>query len=471
MRLGTATNTYSAPALPYVGIKGMGLGNAGNPIGANPIGTIQPYPGSTAPSGWMICDGASLSISSYRDLYNALGGSGSPYGSNDGFSSTFMIPDLTGKFVRGVGGNSGSLGIPQNDDIKSHTHQISGKTAARNTSGGGFNVNQVYIGAYTPNDALSTSSASGGTETRPINVAMNYIIYVGGGSVGISDLSGAFVNESSESRLYLYNGIGNLSVASIPSGSGTVSHLHGNFSYFTTSSTKYSGTPAPSPSPTPGPTPGPGPTPAPASACDLAPTITSLSAVGGDLNIYFTLANGGASATSLTLESSIDNSTFTPSTVGTTSPITITEPLVTTYYRLTANCSGSPATSPTSSVSTYTVSAPPSSTKTGRVIVSLSGDKFRVNLDQPATCTYTFALTGTWVDWDTSASGNWNSAPFQINAGSSVSSPIWVDCINNNFPYTDLYSLSGGSPNYNTQVTGGLTSSQCSGTVTLILTQ
>jgi hypothetical protein len=92
-----------------------------------------------------------------------------------------------------------------------------------------------------------------------------------------------------------------------------------------------------------------------------------------------------------------------------------------------------------------------------------------VNLDQPATCTYTFALTGTWIDWDTSASGNWSSAPFQITAGSSISTPLWVDCINNNFPYTDLNSLAGGIPNYSTQVTGGLTSSQCLGTVTLVL--
>jgi len=245
VRLGTATDNYSAPALPYVGIKGMGLGNAGNPIGANPIGTIQPYPGSTAPPGWMICNGASLSISSYGDLYNALGGSLSPYDSNDGFSSTFKIPDLTGKFIRGVGGNSANLGITQNDEIKSHTHGLDTNrrlvgTADRGTgiAGGG---DQVVASNGQSNVFASGISSTGGTETRPTNMAMNYIIYVGGGSVGISDLSGAFVNESSESRLYVYNGIGNLSVANIPSGSGTVSYLHGNFSYFTTSNTKYSG--------------------------------------------------------------------------------------------------------------------------------------------------------------------------------------------------------------------------------------
>ena len=72
-------------------------------------------------------------------------------------------------------------------------------------------------------------------------MAMNYIIYTGSatGSASQAEFSGAFVNESSESRLYVYNGSGNLSVANIPSGSGVVSYLYGNFSYFTTSSTKY----------------------------------------------------------------------------------------------------------------------------------------------------------------------------------------------------------------------------------------
>ena len=241
VRLGTATNSYADPAMPLLSLKGSGFGNSTSTSGTNPVGTIQIYPGSTAPSGWMICNGASLSINSYGDLYNALGGSLSPYLSDDGFSSTFKIPDLAGKFVRGLGGNAASLGDTQTDDIKSHSHQISGKNSARNTSGGGFNVNQVYIGAYNPNDALSTSSLAGGSETRPVNMAMNYIIYTGSatGSASQAEFSGAFVNESSESRLYVYNGSGNLSVANIPSGSGVVSYLYGNFSYFTTSSTKY----------------------------------------------------------------------------------------------------------------------------------------------------------------------------------------------------------------------------------------
>jgi hypothetical protein len=299
-------------------------------------------------------------------------------------------------------------------------------------------------------------------------MAMNYIIYVGGGSVGISDLSGAFVNESSESRLYLYNGIGNLSVSNIPSGSGVVSYLHGNFSYFTTSSTKYGGTPAPSPSPTPapGPAPAPGPTPAPASACDSAPTIDTLTAAAGNLSIYFTLASGTA-PNSVTIESSTDNINWTPSTGSFSSPRVVTEPIVTTYYRMYATCPG-PVNSSTSSVATYTVSAPPSSTRTGDVRAILQGSSVRVYLDQPADCIYNITLTGNWFSTSTFTGGNWTAGPFTIPSGAMTSSP--QSCVDID-TFTDLFSLSGGSPNYITNVTGGLSSSQCSTTVSLELAQ
>lgn len=460
VRLGTATNSYAAPAMPLLSLKGSGFGNSTSTSGTNPVGTIQIYPGSTAPTGWMICNGSALSKTTYADLFAAIG---TTYG--DG-GTTFNLPDLSGKFVRGLGGNAASLGNTQNDDIKAHTHTISWQKgqADQNESG---TYGELYD-ARTPYNRTTTTSSVGGTETRPVNMAMNYIIYTGSatGSASQAEFSGAFVNESSESRLYVYNGSGNLSVANIPSGSGVVSYIYGNFSYFTTSSTKYSGTPAPSPSPSPSPS--PGPSPAPASACDSAPSIGTLTASGGNLTIPFTLAAGTA-PNSVTLESSTDNISWTPSTGSITSPRVVTEPIVTTYYRMYATCPG-PVNSPTSSVATYTVSAPPSSTKTGFVTLSGSGDRFTVNLNEPAACTYTFALSGTWVDFDSSTSGSWSSAPFSITAGSTVSTPFWVDCINNSYPYQDLNSLAGGTPNYYTQVNGGLTSYQCSSTVTLILT-
>ena len=142
-------------------------------------------------------------------------------------------------------------------------------------------------------------------------------------------------------------------------------------------------------------------------------------------------------------------------------------PTVTTYYRMYATCPGS-VTSPTSSVATYTVSAPPPTAQTGFVTFSGDGAKISVTLSQPATCTYSFSISGYWTDNNTLANGAWFST-FSITAGSTSSTPNYLDCIDNSSSQ-DLTSLAGGSPNYYNTFISGLTSYQCSSTVTLILT-
>ena len=56
-----------------------------------PVGSIQAYGGTTAPTGWLICQGQAVSRTEYADLFNAIG---TNYGSGDG-SSTFNLPTLT----------------------------------------------------------------------------------------------------------------------------------------------------------------------------------------------------------------------------------------------------------------------------------------------------------------------------------------------------------------------------------------
>lgn len=69
--------------------------------GAVPPGTVTAFAGSTAPSGWLLCDGQSYSISTYRDLYNAIG---TTYG---GYGQSFQVPDLRGRFP--VGKDTGTF--------------------------------------------------------------------------------------------------------------------------------------------------------------------------------------------------------------------------------------------------------------------------------------------------------------------------------------------------------------------------
>lgn len=62
-----------------------------------PIGTIDWFAMSTAPAGYLECDGSAVSRSTYSALFSKIG---TLYGVGDG-SSTFNLPDLRGRFARG----------------------------------------------------------------------------------------------------------------------------------------------------------------------------------------------------------------------------------------------------------------------------------------------------------------------------------------------------------------------------------
>lgn len=63
----------------------------------NPIGEITIWATSSAPTGWLICDGSAISRSTYSGLFAVLG---TTYGVGDG-STTFNLPNLKGRVVVG----------------------------------------------------------------------------------------------------------------------------------------------------------------------------------------------------------------------------------------------------------------------------------------------------------------------------------------------------------------------------------
>jgi hypothetical protein len=64
-----------------------------------PPGVILDYGGATAPSGFLLCDGAAVSRTEYVALFDAIG---TTYGAGDG-STTFNVPDFRGRVAVGVG--------------------------------------------------------------------------------------------------------------------------------------------------------------------------------------------------------------------------------------------------------------------------------------------------------------------------------------------------------------------------------
>lgn len=138
-------------------------------IAANAItdpGRIAFFVQSTPPAGYIKANGAAVSRSVYANLFAAIGVT---YGAGDG-ATTFGLPDLRGVFLRGLdegrGIDSGrGLGTIQLDELKSHTH---GSTT--------YGPDGIGARGEFPNGwldwAYGLTSATGGNETRPINVAL-----------------------------------------------------------------------------------------------------------------------------------------------------------------------------------------------------------------------------------------------------------------------------------------------------------
>ena len=139
---------------------------------AVPAGAVLPFAQNSAPDGWLKCNGAAVSRTTYATLFAAIG---ETYGAGDG-STTFLLPDLRGEFVRGWDDARGvdagrAIGSTQADDFKAHNHDIPVGY------GGSYTNNRLRRQEATSNTGTFTSMANtGGTETRPRNVALLYCI-------------------------------------------------------------------------------------------------------------------------------------------------------------------------------------------------------------------------------------------------------------------------------------------------------
>jgi microcystin-dependent protein len=160
---------------------------AGTDDNGGPAGGLIAFTGTTAPTGWLLCDGSQVSRTTYAALFAVIG---TAYGAGDG-STTFHLPDLRGRFVRGLdgtanndpdkatrtasntGGNTGNnLGSLQNDEFKAHRHSI---RRDNNSGTQTYGIESPSKGAGVDEFAY-TDEAGGSTETRPKNIYVNYII-------------------------------------------------------------------------------------------------------------------------------------------------------------------------------------------------------------------------------------------------------------------------------------------------------
>lgn len=138
----------------------LGLGDGS----ALAVGIPVPWPTSTAPTGWLKCNGATFTAAQYPKLALAY--------------PSLVLPDLRGEFIRGWddgrGVDSGrALLSAQGFLVESHTHDLNYRALTPEVGGA------TYFGGVTSATKvglISQMSSYGGTETRPRNVAFNYIV-------------------------------------------------------------------------------------------------------------------------------------------------------------------------------------------------------------------------------------------------------------------------------------------------------
>jgi microcystin-dependent protein len=168
-----------------------------------PPGVIQAFGGGTVPSGWLLCDGSTASRSTYAGLFAAVG---VVHGEGNG-TTTFHLPDLRGRFLRGAdnmgtgaagrdpdaagrtaantGGATGNaVGSVQAGETLSHTHIQNAHSHGFQVGGDGAvasNIPQRTTNNFATGNtygATATNQNSGGNETRPQNANSSFIIKV-----------------------------------------------------------------------------------------------------------------------------------------------------------------------------------------------------------------------------------------------------------------------------------------------------
>ena len=208
--------------IPMNGYRAVGAANAEGPqdyvtlsqlqsilatFGVVPTGAIMPLTGTTVPAGYVRANGVSLLRATFPNLWTFAQSSGNlaasegvktagQYGPGDG-STTFTLPNLeadNGYFIRPMGGGR-TIGSVQADDNRWHSHTASVNDPGHfHTPSGTFFVGGSRSGkpggggSLVADDAYPTSIgrgytgitvsilATGGSETRPKNVAYPWII-------------------------------------------------------------------------------------------------------------------------------------------------------------------------------------------------------------------------------------------------------------------------------------------------------
>ena len=162
-----------------------GSGSGAWTASTSQAGVISMWPTATPPTGWLECDGASVSTTTEAAIFAVIaytyGGSG----------ANFNLPDYRGHYVRGMNGSSddpdsatrtdrgdgttgNNVGCKQASALRSHTHTYNAPNGNTTAGAGGQAVANIVV------NGTASGAPVGGTisssETRGRNVLAMFII-------------------------------------------------------------------------------------------------------------------------------------------------------------------------------------------------------------------------------------------------------------------------------------------------------
>ena len=151
-------------------LENLGLGEGS----ALPVGVPVPWPSATPPTGWLKCNGAAFSAEEYPELAKAY--------------PTNKLPDLRGEFIRGWDDGRGvdsrrAVLSTQEPTVGTFYVELAIISGTLSGSGAKF-TDSVGIGSTSSNitvsngndQSVSRTVAVNPVDTRPRNIAFNYIV-------------------------------------------------------------------------------------------------------------------------------------------------------------------------------------------------------------------------------------------------------------------------------------------------------
>ena len=172
------------------------------------VGEIIPWMAATIPDDYLPCNGQTIAIAAYADLFAVIGNKYNAGTSADG-TSTFSLPDLRGYFLRGINGDGGetTIGSKQQDTTRmprtpfgtdsqgDHVHGLhlfswdsglghSNTDTTAVPDAGGADAAAVVANRHTETNRMNAAGAhthtvtGGDPQTQPKSIAVQWVIRV-----------------------------------------------------------------------------------------------------------------------------------------------------------------------------------------------------------------------------------------------------------------------------------------------------